>query len=200
MARTWWHTRRWLVFAIYVGLVFATVPIARDVVLTLRNNNLLDAAVTALYGAAVALVVYHVFFDLRYSDWLAFLVVAALISTIAALLIGVAIPEERVHFFQYGVMGLLARRSIGGPEARSSRAALAVVTAALLASALGLADECLQGLLPRRRFDWSDVALNAGAAVIALGLDELLHDRIGLRAARRARHRSGGSARAGEPS
>jgi len=44
-----------------------------------------------------------------------------------------------------------------------------------------LLEECLQGLVPWRVFDWRDVAMDAGAALTALILDELLHDRLRLR-------------------
>jgi hypothetical protein len=40
--------------------------------------------------------------------------------------------------------------------------------------------------VPARVFDWRDVAMNASGAVLALLLDELLHDRLRLRARRDA--------------
>ena len=190
MLKPRWFARRWLWFWLYVGLVFLTVPFARDAMLTLRNSNLLGAAVTVLYGAAVALVVYHVFFDLRYADWIALLVVAALISVIAALLLGVSIPEERVHFLQYGAMSLLARGALDRGTSRADTALLTLAGAAGLTALIGLLEECAQGLLPDRRFDWRDVAMNTAGAVIALLLDELLHDRSRLRARFADRERS----------
>jgi VanZ family protein len=179
-----WYGRRWLLFGLYVALVFAMVPVARDVVIALRNSSLLSAAITVLYAAAFALVIHHVFFDLRHADWIAFLVVAALITLIAALLLGMRIPEERVHFLQYAAMGLLARNAFDRREGRSGALA-AVALGGVLASVLGFLDEGFQGLLPRRAFDWRDVIMNTSAAWIALGLDELLHDRFELRSARR---------------
>jgi hypothetical protein len=182
MQKPRWFSRRWLWFWLYVGLVFLMVPFARDATLTLRNSNLLGAAVTALYAGAVALVVYHVFFDLRYADWIALLVVAALIAGIAALLLGLSIPEERVHFLQYGAMSLLARSALDRGASRSDTALLTIAGAAGVTSLIGFLEECAQGLLPDRRFDWRDVAMNTGGAAIALFLDELLHDRSRLRA------------------
>src|ERR1044071_2198293 len=157
-----WYGRRWLIFGLYVALVFATVPVARDVVIALRNSSLLSAAITVLYAAAFALVVHHVFFDLRHADWVAFLVVALLITLIAALLLGMRIPEERVHFLQYAAMALLARNAFDRRGSRAT-AVTAVASGGVLTSALGLLDEGFQGLLPARAFDWRDVALNTGA-------------------------------------
>ncbi|MDD9968740.1 MAG: hypothetical protein OXR73_21040, partial [Myxococcales bacterium] len=112
MATSWWHRFAWPVFLGYVAAVFGALPFARDLVLALRSTNLLAGSVTAVYAASVAVVVYHVVFDLRASDWLAFAVVALLIGVIAALLLGLSIPEERVHFLQYAVMALLARNAL----------------------------------------------------------------------------------------
>lgn len=187
MTGAWWSERRWLVFWGYVSVVFATVPVARQVVLTLRHSSALDATVTGLYAVAAALVVYHVLFDLRHADWIAFVAVAAFISLIAALLLGLSIPEERVHFLQYGLMGLLARSALAGGAPDRRRTLLAIQGAALLTAALGLVDELFQGLVPARVFDWRDVAMNAGGGAMALLLDELLHDRLGLRRRRGAR-------------
>lgn len=77
-------------FVGYVVAVFAALPFARDLVLALRSTNVLSAAVTAIYAVSVALVAYHVVFDLRSSDWLAFSVLVLLIGVITALLLGPA--------------------------------------------------------------------------------------------------------------
>jgi VanZ family protein len=181
VAASSWHRYAWRLFLAYVAIVLAALPFARDLVLALRNTNLLGASVTAVYAASVALVVYHVVFDLRTSDWVAFLVVATLIAVIAALLLGLSVPEERVHFLQYAVMALLARSAFGAGRTGRAGMTRALGWAALLSSALGVADEVLQGLLPNRVFDLRDIAMNVGAVVVALALDELLHDRTGLR-------------------
>ncbi|HEY3256716.1 MAG TPA: VanZ family protein [Polyangiaceae bacterium] len=175
----WWRERHWIALGAYVAVVFVTVPFTRRVVLALRNTDLLGATVTGSYAIAVAGVVYYVLFNRRLADWVAFAVVAALLCVVTVLLLGLAIPEERVHFLQYGSMALLARSALArGTEGHAARS-LALGVA--LTSTLGLLEECLQGLVPWRVFDWRDVAMDAGAALITLLLDELLHDRLRLR-------------------
>lgn len=170
-----------------MAVVFGTVPLTRQVVLALRNTDLLGATVTGSYALAVAGVVYYVLFNRRLADWIAFAVVAALLCVVTVLLLGLAIPEERVHFLQYGAMALLARSALGRGLDASAHAAQNLLLGVALTSTLGLLEECLQGLVPRRVFDWRDVAMNAGAAFSALLLDELLHDRLGLRHGDRTR-------------
>jgi len=175
----WWRERRWVAFGVYVAVVFVTVPFTRQVVLALRNTDLLGATVTGSYAVAVAGIVYYVLFNRRLADWVAFAVVAALLCVVTVLLLGLSIPEERVHFLQYGAMALLARGALSrGTDGDAARGLLLGIA---LTSTLGLLEECLQGLVPRRVFDWRDVAMNAGAALTALFLDELLHDRLRLR-------------------
>jgi VanZ family protein len=180
MSGAWWQKQRWALFGAYVGVVFVTVPFTRRIVLALRNTDLLGATVTGLYAVAVAGVVHYVLFNRRLADWIAFAVVAALLCVVTVLLLGLAIPEERVHFLQYGLMALLARHACAAPRAEL-RVGTGLALALLLTTALGLLDECLQGIVPGRVFDWRDVGMNAGAALTALLLDELLHDRLQLR-------------------
>jgi len=179
MDRAWWRERRWVAFGAYVTVVFVTVPFANQVVLALRNTDMLGATVTGSYAVAVAGVVYYVLFNRRLADWVAFAVVAALLCVVTVLLLGLSIPEERVHFLQYGSMALLARSALSrGADGHATRSLLLALA---LTGTLGLLEECLQSLVPRRLFDWRDVAMDAGAALTALFLDELLHDRLRLR-------------------
>lgn len=102
-------------------------------------------------------------------------------------------PQERLHFLEYGLLagllyaGLLGdrpRRPPGagrdgtaggnGPRLRVLRGRLGAegwapaLGAAGLGTGVGLVDELLQILWPRRYFDWVDVGLNVVA--VALGL------------------------------
>jgi len=87
------------------------------------------------------------------------------------------IPEERVHFIQYGLMAWLARGALGW----SAPPLLAYLGAFLLASGVGYVDELVQGILPSRLYDLRDVLLNMQAAFLGVVLDEIVHDRLGWR-------------------
>ena len=79
-------------------------------------------------------------------------------------------------------MALLARNALSSRRPGQVGAARALLGAVVLTSALGVADEGVQWLLPQRVFDLRDIWLNVGAVVVGLALDEALHDRTGLRA------------------
>lgn len=169
--------RSWGLLTLYVVCVLGSLPFTRDVILTLRDHNLLTSSVTGLYLIGIATVVYHITFDVRLSDVVAFVALVALAGLTAALILGHEIPEERVHFLQYGLMALIARSAFGW----SMPAGRAYLAALVFATGIGVADELIQDVLPSRVYDFADIILNAQATLLALVADEVLHNRLGWR-------------------
>ena len=167
--------RNWLLVAAYVAVLFASVPYARDIVLGLREQHLLGTSVTLLYFVAVVGLVYHVLFDVRLSDRIAFLALVLLALVTGSLILGLAVPEERIHFLQYGLLAILCRRALAWHLQPRGQ----VLGAVALASAAGVVDELLQGLTPERVCDGRDMAINAVAAFLAIVAEEALHNRLG---------------------
>ncbi len=165
---------RWAVLGGYAGLVYASLPWTRDVLLALGQHHAVGLVVTASYFAAAAVVVYHVVFDVRLTDRVAFFALVTLGAGAGALVLGLSIPEERLHFLQYGLMAVLARRALA-PHVDGFRQYLAAV---LLSALAGWGDELLQGLLPTRYYDPRDVLINALAAVLAMVGYEMLHNQL----------------------
>ena len=106
-------TRSWALLIGYILLVFASLPFVREVVIALRQQHLLGAAVTLLYFVAAVAVVYHVVFDVRLSDRIAFLALVLLAAATGAMILGLSIPEERIHFVQYGLLALSGPQRAG---------------------------------------------------------------------------------------
>ncbi len=161
----------------YVALVYGSLPWTRDVLIALDQRELVGSMVTACYFGAAALVVYHVVFDVRLTDRVAFVALVALGAGVGGLMLGLAIPEERLHFLQYGLMAVLARRAVA-PRVGGWRQYLAAIA---IASAAGWGDELIQGLLPDRYYDLRDVLINALAAALAMAGYEALHNQLGWR-------------------
>jgi hypothetical protein len=161
----------WLAFAAWALLIFATVPFARAlervVVETLGAQAFLAAALAALLlGGAFA---WRTFAQVGARARVALACGVALYAAVAWRLRGNAV--EAVHIVEYGALGLLALRALTfGP-----RDALLAPGAALLAACVGLVDEGLQWLTPKRVWDLRDVGINAlaaagGPALLALGV------------------------------
>ncbi len=167
--------RSWALLAGYILLIFASLPLVRGVVIALRQQHLLGGAVTLVYFLAAVAVVYHVVFDVRLSDRIAYFALVLLAAVTGAMVLGLAIPEERIHFVQYGLMALLARRALAWHVAPPRQ----IPGAFVLAAVAGWVDELIQGVLPDRVYDLRDVAINAVAALLALAAEEVLHNRLG---------------------
>lgn len=168
---------RWLVLGAYVALVYGSLPWTRDVLIALDQQQLMGGVITASYFGAAVLVVYHVVFDVRLTDRVAFGALVVLGAGVGALVLGLAIPEERLHFLQYGLMAILARRAVA-PRLMGWAQYLAAVA---IAAAAGWGDELVQAVLPGRVYDLRDVLINASAAVLAMAGYEALHNQLGWR-------------------
>jgi hypothetical protein len=167
----------WLPLFAYVALVYGSLPWTRDVLIALDQQRLVGGVITACYFGAAVLVVYHVVFDVRLTDRVAFAALVVLGAGVGALVLGLRIPEERLHFLQYGLMAVLARRAVAARLSGWAQYLVAVV----LASAAGWGDELVQGVLPGRVYDPYDVLVNASAAGLAMMGYEALHNQLGWR-------------------
>lgn len=98
---------------------------------------------------------------------------AAAAAALLAYAWGVAaleVPQERLHYLEYGLLAALVYRAVEPmPPAGARPRAAPLVAAALVTGGIGLLDEILQGWLwARRYFDWADVWLNLRAGALGL--------------------------------
>jgi len=85
------------------------------------------------------------------------------------------IPQERLHYAEYG---LLAGLVFFAARAQGAGRWTAAAAAVMVTSGLGYLDEHLQGAFwERRYFDWRDVQLNVQAALLG-ALTSLPLDRV----------------------
>ena len=85
-------------------------------------------------------------------------------------------PQERLHYVGYGLLaGLLyagwrgtASDSTGEQGERHPRWIRPALLAFVVGSAIGLLDELLQILWPRRYFDWEDVQINVLSVIVGV--------------------------------
>ena len=159
-------SQRWSRVALPLVLlgIYSTLAVARTITNALRDANLLRVSVGVVFGlVTVALAIGVVRSpELRRPR---VLFSAAVVALAYALVIWpMDSPEEKLHFVEYGVVGVLAffASPLQWPERRR------VVAAALFTGAAGWLDEGIQALLPSRYYDLRDVGFNALAGVMAL--------------------------------
>lgn len=81
-------------------------------------------------------------------------------------------PQERLHYLGYGMLAILLHRGFVCGHGKSRKGSTLVLASGvfLAGSSIGLLDELLQIIWPRRYFDWADVGMN----VVAVGLGLLV--------------------------
>ncbi len=164
----------WLLLALLVAVVYATLGAARRIFDAISRAGLEDALargiVLALAALAVAALVWLVA-AARVRRGRDYLALAALGGAYALVLLTLSeMPVERIHLLEYGAVGVLAHRALRHRFAGAERAILAV----LIAFNVGLGDEMIQGWLPRRFYDTKDITVNGLAGLLGVLVAALL--------------------------
>lgn len=177
--------RLWILAGSCLLLIYSSLYIARPVTNWLRDANLLRLAVAGAFLLAAAWVGLGL---LRSRPgWRVWVALAGIVAGYVVLLSRFDLPEERLHFLEYGLVGgllftaLLERqKSTRGEsgELSSRRAFLWPAVGAFVMTGLaGWIDEWIQAVLPNRFYDLRDVAMNAAGGALAVlsiwGLDLL---------------------------
>ncbi len=160
------RAQRWALAVGYVGFIYATLGAVRAPVSYLRSHGLLRISLAVLYVGcyagllSVLVKTRPLRLLLRFLGLTGLFFIYYLVATSV-----VKLPEEQIHFFEYGLVGVFFLRALvddRGADATSVFQALA------LAAAAGWLDEILQGLLPSRHYDVRDIFLNIVSAVLGL--------------------------------
>lgn len=158
--------RLWLLTAIAMLAIYATLGPARIMVDFLRERNLLRVSVTLFILAIVAVLLWRwVSSRPGWSEWGAALAVGFAYWLV---LIRIENPAERTHLVEYGVVAVLIHMALLERKGQGRPVPLPAVVAVGATALLGLLDEVIQLFLPSRFFDWNDVFFNAFAAFMVI--------------------------------
>lgn len=164
-SRGWWG-----LVATYVVLLFGVQPWLGFLVDALRARWGEAGFATAISVVAAVVAVAVALFALRIARAATRIELAVMVLGGLLYAAGVAlleIPQERLHYAEYGLLSALVFAGLQGEH--RERAGRTAVAAIVLAAALGWLDEALQGALwERRYFDWRDVELNLRAAALGV--------------------------------
>jgi hypothetical protein len=168
--------RLWIMAGSCLLLVYSSLYIARPITDWLRDANLLRLAVGGSFFLAAVWVGFRLFRS--HSGWRVWVALVGIASGYVLLISRFELPEERLHFLEYGVVGglvfaaLLERqeqtRRESGEVQGGHRHFWPAVGAVVLTGIAGWVDEGIQELLPNRFYDLRDVAMNVAAGVLAV--------------------------------
>jgi hypothetical protein len=111
-------------------------------------------------------------------------VALGIVATYLLVLVRMAIPEERTHLIEYGVVAIFVKEALTERASQGRRVPVPALLAILTTALVGLLDECIQAFLPTRVFDFRDILFNGLAAVMAVAAS------VALTWARRWRNRN----------
>lgn len=158
--------RLWLWTLLTVIAIYSTLGLARVLADELRRRDLADAA----FGwGFIMILLAIVALGLRTRPGGLEIGIGFGVAAVYALvLVRMAIPEERTHLVEYGVVAILLHEALlerrrGGRDVPSP-----AITALGLSVAIGAVDELIQLALPSRVFDLLDILTNAISASLAL--------------------------------
>ena len=165
-----------------VAAVYSTLGLAATLAEFLRNRGLFDDLFVLgliLIGAAILTQA------LKVRPHGAEIGVALGIVAVYLLVFArMAIPEERSHLIEYGVVAVFVKEALTERARQGRRVPVPALLAVLATALVGLLDECIQAFLPNRVFDYRDILFNGLAAVMAVAAS------VALAWARRWRNRN----------
>ena len=154
---------RTIVFCLYVLAIFTMLPYGRTLAVTIRSHGVLTKGVSVLTGLVFGFFIIKSRPRLLLKPLKGLTLTLLLITVIATMHITLELPEERLHFVQYALLGYLAGWTVAGIRAHhGSRKQLAL--AFLITFLIGTLDEMVQGILPMRTFDFHDIFWNVISA------------------------------------
>lgn len=156
--------KNWLLAVGYVGFIYATLGVVRAPISYLRSHGLLRISLGILYAACVVSLLAVLVKNKRSDIW-RYVLLCAISFAYYFVAKWVQSPEEQIHFFQYGLVGVFFARAL---ESHFHSTGKILFLALLLSTVAGWVDEILQGLMPNRHYDLRDVFLNFISALLGL--------------------------------
>ena len=150
----------WLWVVLCSLAIFSTVPVARKIQKFVYNNwgrEVFGYFVLIVLSIGALSLLYYLFFKLKIrtpSNYIWLLIVIGLYVYFTLKLW--KIPEEAVHFLEYGLLGFFLFKALSHHVRDKS----IYLTAALFALFIGTIDEFLQWMMPERYWDFKDAGLN----------------------------------------
>jgi hypothetical protein len=164
----------WAIITVYVGLIYLTLPVMRPVINFLYEalgKEALSMGVNGLLALAIICFSAYIYKNgLTGRLRLALVFFVMLAGGLVAM--GLDIPEERVHFLEYGVLGLLVLKAMGCGSIRL------VLYSVILVSIIGAVEELIQLILPNRVGDMRDVLMNVFGGSLGIGVGWLWYERV----------------------
>ena len=158
----------WLKVLIWTILIFISLPFIRIPAEWLRNHNLLIQTIYFAYFIFIIAISYIIVVkekEQRIIVWISIFMILLVLLQLSKFMI---VPEEKIHFLQYGILGYFLFKAILHSIINSRKIYsfnTSVIVSGFLAlifcSFIGFLDEIIQYYLPSRVYDIRDIIWNS---------------------------------------
>jgi len=154
----------WSLIACYVTLIYSTLYIIVPIIDYMRKvlKNYFQPSVIILFFIILSSILFYIISNREHyglSQFLWFSFISCLYGLVIYIL---ELPEEQVHFIEYGILSALIYLALTHDINNSSIYFLSV----LIVFIFGAIDEVIQWVLPNRVFDIRDLIMNGSAGIL----------------------------------
>lgn len=158
--------RLWLWTLAVVVAIYSTLGLARMLTGLLRDRGLLEGAFVLGFLLVLTTIVTQ---GLKTRPGGVEVAVAlGIAATYLMVFVRMAIPEERTHLIEYGVVAVFIYEAFSERKRNGRRVPVPYLLAVGFTALLGWLDEGIQAVLPNRVYDIRDVGFNALAGLMAV--------------------------------
>ena len=158
--------RLWLWALAAVVAIYSTLGLARTLAGILQDHGILGASfVFAMFLIAAAVIAQAL---TRPTGVIEIGVLLGVVAVYGMVFLRMAIPEERSHLIEYGIVALLIYEALSERASQGRHVPRTALLAIAVTTVIGVIDECIQAVLPSRVFDIRDILFNFLAGVMAI--------------------------------
>lgn len=155
----------WSLIGCYVTFIYSTLYIMRPILNFLKATlkSYLNLSVGVMFLIILSLVLVHIISNREHysvNQYLWFSFISCLYGLVLYIL---ELPEEQVHFIEYGILSALIYVALTHDINNKSIYFLS----AIIVFVFGTIDEVIQWVLPNRCFDIRDLIMNGIAGILA---------------------------------
>ena len=162
--------RLWLLIVVYVLFIYVSLPFFPAFITTLRGFiskellNLLSLVLSISFFLMLSVWIYKKKYKVNQ-----FLLIISPLLLLTYFSLSLDVWVERIHFIEYGVLGLLISRAV------NIRTFKEIIATCCLITLIGVVDEIIQWFLPNRVGDMRDVTMNSFGGLSGLWLGKFLY-------------------------
>lgn len=161
-----WNRKEWVRVLLYVLLIFFTIPVTRKIqglVYTSVGREFFTYLVLSVVACGLTGLIYFFIFKLKVKEISQYVWITICAGLYIYLTIQLRkIPEESIHLIEYGLLSYFVFKALS----HRIQDWTIYITGSLVVSLIGITDEVIQWMIPKRYWDFRDIGINIFAGVV----------------------------------